>query len=453
MKPVVSTGGSARHRLARVVCVSICLLAIGTSSATAAARHVAPSQVRIVENAGRYQLLVNGAPFRVKGAGLEHGDQEALAARGGNAFRTWRTDNERESGRAVLDRAHSNGLFVALGIELGAERHGFDYDDARAVARQLDRVRAEVRRYKDHPALLMWVVGNELNLEARNPRVWDAVGQLAEMIHRIDPDHPVTTTLAGFDAELVQQIRTRAPSLDLLGLQLYGEISRLPEKLQSSGWDRPYLVTEWGPTGHWESPVTDWGAPIEDDSSTKAATLAERYRRYIDADQRRCLGSFVFLWGQKQERTPTWYGLFLESGEATASVDAMQYAWTGAWPANRSPEIKPIELESQSAAQSVVVAPGQRLRARVDARDPEEDALDYRWSVMQESRAKSVGGDPEVLPKRMRLRFEQPSPGSLRFEAPRRPGAYRLFVTVHDGEGNAAYANFPILVERRTDAR
>jgi len=32
------------------------------------------------------------------------------------------------------------------------------------------------------------------------------------------------------------------------------------------------------------------------------------------------------------------------------------------------------------------------------------------------------------------------------FTAPRRPGAYRLFVYVHDGDGSAGHANIPFYV-------
>ena len=41
------------------------------------------SQVRIVHEAGRYRLLVDGQPYVVKGAGMADGGQETLAARGG----------------------------------------------------------------------------------------------------------------------------------------------------------------------------------------------------------------------------------------------------------------------------------------------------------------------------------------------------------------------------------
>ena len=62
---------------------------------------------------------------------------------------------------------------------------------------------AQVREYKDHPALIIWVIGNELNME-KNPKVWDAVNDLSKKIHQIDPNHPTTTPLAGFKQDLVQ---------------------------------------------------------------------------------------------------------------------------------------------------------------------------------------------------------------------------------------------------------
>lgn len=412
-----------------------------------------PAQVSIHEGPEGYRLLVNGQPFVVRGAGLVEGSQEELAARGGNSFRTWSTGTDRERVLAMLDRARRNGLMVAMGIEVARERHGFDYDDAASVRRQWERIREEVRLYRHHPAVLAWVVGNELNLESRNPRVWNAVNDIAVMIHQEDPRHPVMTTLAGFDPALAMQIRTRAPALDLIGIQLYGDIVALRDKLAQSRWTGPYIVTEWGPTGHWESPRTAWNAPIEGDASTKAGWLLERYQRHIASDTRQGLGSYVFLWGDKQERTPTWYGLFLREGQSTPGVDAMQYLWTGRWPANRAPSITPITLERKRAEESVVLRPGQAAAAQVESRDAEEDPLSFRWRLLEESTATSVGGDAEPAPARVRLVANETEPGTLRFRAPARIGNYRLFVEVHDGKGHAAYANFPFRVDEAGTAR
>ncbi len=408
----------------------------------------APSQVRIVQQDGAHVLLVDGAPFRVKGAGMSGDRQEALAARGGNSFRTWSTGMDEARVRAMLDRAQRNGLKVAMGIEVGNERHGFDYDDRAAVKRQLERIRREVGLYKDHPAVLMWVVGNELNLHYSNPKVWNAVGGIADMIHAEDPNHPVMTTLAGFDRKLIDLLKARAPSLDLIGIQLYGDIGALPEKLESSGWTGPYVVTEWGPTGHWESPLTTWKAPIEDDASRKAALLQQRYEQVIAADTKQGLGSYVFLWGDKQERTPTWYGLFLPSGESTPAVDAMQYVWTGAWPANRAPSIQPLRLDGRVAIDSIVLAAGKSYAAQADAQDADGDALTYTWTVLHESTATSIGGDREDVPDEVELVLQQDGKGGMTFIAPDAPGAYRLFVEANDGQGHAAYANLPFLVAR-----
>ncbi|WP_241688392.1 hypothetical protein [Pseudoxanthomonas composti] len=424
-------------------CAVIALVSLLPQAQAQAAR---PAHVRVVQQGEGYQLQVDGAPFLVKGAGMGSGGQAALVAAGGNAFRTWDSDDVAKT-TAMLDQAQANGLKVSLGLVVARERHGFDYGDAQAVAGQRERLRKQVMAYKDHPALLTWLVGNELNLESTDLRVWDAVGELARMIHRLDPHHPVMTTLAGFDKPLIEAIKTRAPALDLIGIQLYGDIDALHDKLESSGWRGPYIVTEWGPTGHWESPTTAWGAAIEDDASRKAQLLAQRYARDIASDTRQGLGSYVFLWGNKQERTPTWYGLFLADGSATPSVDAMQRAWTGHWPANRSPSITPIVLEGRQAIDSVTLRPGQPVTAAVQTQDPDGDALEVRWQIREESTATSVGGDPEQVPTVMPTSFRAVEIGKAYFAAPARAGHYRLFVEVRDGKGHAAYANFPFRVQ------
>jgi hypothetical protein len=432
--------------------VMACLLALGTSlSSVAWAQDVAkaqgPSQVRIVKDGDGYRMTVDGQPYYVRGAGSASGDLEQLAARGGNSFRTWSTGTDVAQVRAMLDRAQRNGLTVAMGMTVGKERHGFDYDDPEAVAAQLAALREEVRLYKDHPAVLMWLVGNELNLEYSNPKVWDAVGQIADMIHEEDPNHPVMTPLAGFNRELIDRIKARAPSLDLIGVQLYGDIGQLPAKLRAADWTGPYVVTEWGPTGHWESPLTAWGAPLEDDASRKAALLQQRYRDTIAADTRQGLGSYVFLWGNKQERTPTWYGLFLPTGESTPAVDAMQQLWTGHWPDNRAPSIEPARIDGRLATDSVVLAPGSTHAATAPSQDPDGDTLQRHWYALEESTATSIGGDAEAVPAQIDLHAHVDQDGRLRFTAPGKTGNYRLFVEVRDGQGHAAYANIPFRVE------
>lgn len=407
-----------------------------------------PVRVQILHTNGGYRLYVDHKPFYIKGAGLGMGSQEKLAEHGGNSFRTWQPGNGNFSGRQILDRALTNGLYVTMGLEVGRERLGFDYNDKVAVTHQLEKIRNEVLEYKDHPALIIWAIGNELNLDAKNPKVWDAVNDISKMIHQIDPNHLTTTPLAGFNREVVQQVKSRAPDLDLVSFQMYGDIINLPRYLRESSWNGPYMVTEWGATGHWEVKKTDWGAPIEDDSTKKANFYQRRFETVIKADQKQCVGSYVFLWGHKQERTPTWYGMFLESGEETAAVDTMQFVWTGAWPANRSPQLEGAWLDGKTAYQNIHLRPGQTYLAKVQAEDHNLNSLAYSWEVVAESTDLKTGGDFESKPLSLTGLVRDPDKSSSLLKAPSQPGAYRLFAYVFNGNGHAAYVNLPFYVDQ-----
>ncbi|MEQ1594397.1 MAG: glycoside hydrolase family 2 TIM barrel-domain containing protein [Casimicrobium sp.] len=438
----VARASAALAMLALSACANNSMQTQMTTQTTQSPTHVTVQTIN-----GKSQLIVNGKAFYVKGAGLEFGSPETLAANGGNAMRTWRTENGKTSGRAVLDRAWANGLYVVTGIEIARERHGFNYDNPADVRRQFEQVKSEVLALKDHPALILWSIGNELNLNSKNPKVWNAVNEISRMIHEIDPHHPTMTTLAGINKEVVDHIKARAPDLDVLGVQMYADIVNLPRYLRESGWTRPYLVTEWGATGHWEVPKTEWGAPIENDSRVKAEFYRQRFDAAIRTDTSQCLGSFVFLWEQKQERTPTWYGMFLDSGEKTATVDVMHEIWKGAPPANRSPRIVSASLNGKSAAQNVRVRPGQSASANVRATDADGDRLTYRWEVMEESRDLKEGGDVEARPRTLTGLIAQPAAAQITFTTPSARGAYRLFAYVYDNRGAAAHVNLPFFVE------
>lgn len=406
-----------------------------------------PAKVELKKEDGRYTLLVNHKPFFIRGAGLEFGNVQQLAAHGGNSFRTWRVDNAHESGRQTLDRAWQYGLYVTLGLDLARERHGFNYNDPAAVAAQKERIKAQVLRYKDHPAVLMWAIGNELNLNATNPKVWDAVNDISKMIHQIDPNHLTLTPLAGCSPRVVREVMARAPDLDLLGIQMYADIVNLPEHLRECGYHGAYVVTEWGATGHWEVGKTDWGAPLENDSSTKADFYLTRYQKSIAADPDHCLGSYAFLWGDKQERTPTWYGVFLKTGEETEAVDVLHYLWSDKWPTNRSPRFDGLWLDGRTAAQNVRLQPGRKYRVKLAAHDPDHDPLTYRWVVMNESAATSTGGDAEQIPKKWPGLVTPADQAEVELCAPAQPGAYRLFGYALDDHGHAAYGNIPFRVD------
>ena len=191
-----------------------------------------PAKVAIVNSNGKYTLLVNNEPFYIKGAGLSYGDISKLAKNNANSFRTWTTNNGVKSGKEVLDEAYENGLMVAMGINLAKERHGFDYNNKLAVKKQYEGIKKEVLELKDHPALLLWVIGNELNLKYTNIVMWDELNNISKMIHKIDPNHLTTTTLAGISQKEVTLIQEKCTDLDILSIQMYGNLENLPQLIK-----------------------------------------------------------------------------------------------------------------------------------------------------------------------------------------------------------------------------
>lgn len=404
-----------------------------------------PSKVEVKKNAqNQYRLFVDGEEFYVLGAGCEGGNVAALAASGANSLRTWMDQDIRPTEISVLDEAQKHGLKVLMGIKFGRERHGYDYNDTTWVLEQRNEIIEKVKAYKDHPALLGWIIGNEINLGTKNMKIYDEVNALSKMIHEIDPNHPTTFTLAGIGKHEADYIKENCTDVDFLCIQMYADIVNLQKRIADAGWDGPYLVTEWGATGHWEVKRTDWDVAIEQTSKEKSDAFLHRYEVAIQADTINCMGSYVFLWGQKQERTPTWYGMFLESGEKTEMVDAMHMIWNGEWPENRSPQIDSFLLEGKTAHENVKVKKSELFNAEVFFTNYEStDSLTFMWEVIEESTDHGWGGDFETRPKTV---FHEELGSKIEIHAPD-TGAYRLYVYVTDNNGNAGTANIPFLVE------
>ncbi|MEM9400846.1 MAG: glycoside hydrolase family 2 TIM barrel-domain containing protein [Pseudomonadota bacterium] len=437
-------------RLSCAGLASVALLAAFAGNVQAGQDDPPGSVVKVVQQSdGSFTLLRNGEPYQVKGAGLGTGDLALLKASGGNSVRTWGiTELEQViDGKPLLDRAHELGITVTVGLWVQHVRHGFDYGDAAFIERQRKRVREAVLKYKDHPAVLTWGLGNEMEAfmeEGTDVRIWKELNHLAGMIKELDPHHPVMTVLASATESNIDAIHEYYPNIDIVGVNAYGAAAGVGKSLLESGWQGPYMLTEFGVLGTWEVRQTSWGAPIEPDPSTKAGETYTAYTLDRDNNSGRSLGSHVFFWGQKQETTSTWFGMFLPSGEKLPRVDAMAYAWTGEWPENRAPKLQSLETPVALGE----VAPGSRSWAEADIIDREGDELSYTWEILAESNDRRIGGDAEAVPPSFpdAIRKGQGTP-RIEFRAPKTPGAYRLFVSAYDGEGGAVVHNLPFIVK------
>lgn len=378
-------------------------------------------------------ILVDGKPFKIRGASGETRLVE-LKGLGANTLRSYGGEADR-----LLAEARAAGLKVILGFWLEHPRRGFDYGDRRQVEAQLARLREFVLRHKDDPALLMWGIGNEVEAELTDDSmVWPAIEEAARLVKSLDPDHPTMAVLAETGTDKVRKVSELASSIDVLGVNSYGEaLPSLPARVRAQGWTGPLVITELGPRGQWDAPRTPWNAPIEPTSTEKAALLS----RYIATVEKESAGEILFYWGQKQEVTPTWHSLLLPSGEWTQAAEAMAEAWGGTTPGgNRAPRLAALRLEPGQSWDRAATA-----HAVLEANDPDGDPLAVEWRILQESTELGVAGDPEPVPPDRSAALREPSAAGVRID-PLPPGKYRLFAIVRDGRGAAATANLPFQV-------
>jgi hypothetical protein len=400
--------------------------------------------VTIQKDGAKFTVLRDGQPYVIHGIGGQSHLDRAVQM-GATSIRTWGSENA----GTVLDDGRDHGMTVLLGIWLSHDAASFVDEGYK------NQIRGELQglldQYKSHPALLMWAIGNEINLGADTPDAWLFVNELAGMVHAQDPNHPAVTVIAGANGGVIENIVSHAPSIDVIGINSYGGVTGVGDAVAATSFGGPYMVTEWGPTGHWEVQSTSWNAPVEPTSSDKADSYGSRWS-YLASQMDRCVGSYVFLWGQKEERTPTWYGMFAEdrpdlglSSQTYGTVDALQYAWTGQWPAQRAPLVSSLVVNGKQASDGLTVAPGQSLSATVTAADPEGDALSYSWELLVEASQLGNGGSSEPRPDVVAGAISG-SGAQVSVTAPG-PGQYRLYVYALDGNAGVGSANLPFLVQ------
>jgi hypothetical protein len=227
----------------------------------------------------RYVLTVDGAPSVVRGMGynpwyaslptdqrqaLYERDFAAMQQIGVNTLEGWFQDQFDE---VTLDAAQRHGIKVIMPFELNQD---YDYSDPAVKDRFRREVKDWVLRYRDHPAVLMWGPGNEVmhrlifptavqgKKDAAQEARADAYGafyvELMDMVHDLDPNHPVIYRdaedlyFARFRQSLQQDGKPRP--WFIYGMNVYTQ--RLAEDIDrwpTQGVDAPLLISEFSPGG------------------------------------------------------------------------------------------------------------------------------------------------------------------------------------------------------------
>lgn len=205
------------------------------------------------------------------------GDFRLLKEMGCNAIRIFYDD---KINKQLLNDMHKNyGVHVIMCNLLGAYtvgsgatwKEGTDYSNSEQKQKMKQSVETMVKEYKDEPYILMWILGNENNLPAdysginasrTNATIYPKeyaqfLNEVIEMIHTIDPDHPVAVGNA--EIGLLDVYAQYAPRLDIIGINCYrggdgfgslwGQVRDI--------FDRPVFIPEYGCDAYWEGKGED----------------------------------------------------------------------------------------------------------------------------------------------------------------------------------------------------
>jgi hypothetical protein len=405
-------------------------------------------RVHITEDKGRYSLIRDGRAFFVKGA-LGHTNLPLIRQMGGNAINVYHQFVTNE----LLNEADSLGLVVAITLDIGRPHYGADYSDSTFIDAQRSWVRDFVTKYRDHPAVLFWIIGNEIHLRRyNNIQAWKEVNHLSKMIHRIDPNHLTTTALGEFPRKERQilQIKLFCPDLDFISLNSHMRNYMVRREVRNYIWglDGPYLVTEWTGPIYWHNmDQSDWGAYLEPSSTIKADVYHHNYYVAIERDSDRCLGGFAFYWGEKQERTHTMFSLILENRYKTQAIEMLGYHWQRKWPEKWCPRIRHLAFRDSEGRKNLYLNKATSYHLDFAVVDPDSDPLRMKVEIMEEGKYRGIyGGDHEVRPPVVSTQYFDSLPANIEITTPDYEGAFRVFVYFYDPDDNVAVDNIPFYV-------
>jgi hypothetical protein len=366
-------------------------LLLPATAASAEERSVG-SVVRIAEGGeGGYTYLVDGHAETIRGMGynamLGHRSDDERAATlsrdfalmrrvGINTVLGWDRATFDET---LLDAAGASGLGVIMHFELGK---GWNYADPLLQDQLLDEIAAWVVAHREHPALRMWGVGNEVLLTS-DDEACRAFAQfyvrVYQTVRRLDPRHPLVYREAEDvrvpffrDAFAAAGVK---PDGFVFGMNFY--TPRIEEAL--AGWSGhgfavPVLISEFAPAGI---------AP-----SQRADGFREMWQRVRD-HERLVLGAAPYVWTTAgPEAVDRIFGLTDEHGQPVdAALAALQRLYRGAAAAD-DPLPEPLPRTTAGLGVSIEIAEAQllaRAMALSGLETIDAEATRSRWRALYQA--------------------------------------------------------------------
>jgi hypothetical protein len=224
----------------------------------------------------------------------EDRDIPLMKAAGINTVKIYGAPPLDRRGLALLDQLDAAGIMVVMTVF-----SQFDVNDAEGI----------VEVYRDHPAILMWLVGNEWNVnllytrgKAAPKSIDQCAARLAEVvrgIRRLDGQHPVATSY-GLGTLPAPELTAAVP-VDVWGFNVYVLPLSLGDVLDVWPARRlPFFISEYG---------TDAMAGAREDPAAQARALTAmtdqiRTASHLAARGGSCLGGTPFEWSDEWWKAP-----------------------------------------------------------------------------------------------------------------------------------------------------
>ena len=221
-------------------------------------------------------------------------DLAQIKAMNANAVYTFLDFGDGPDALAILDQAYKAGIMVIPTVD-------FDGTDDK------ERAKLIVKRYKNHPAILMWAIGNEWNINLYHGRFQTlmdaakATEETARLIKSIDTAHPVAAIFGEIiipnqSPSTKEIVNTIAPSVDVWGLNIYrgGTFGTLFDQWRAIT-DKPLFLSEFGTDSYYS---TNWW-PVQgrEDQRMQADFLTGLIKEMHS--QKGSLGGTIFEWNDE----------------------------------------------------------------------------------------------------------------------------------------------------------
>jgi Glycosyl hydrolases family 2, TIM barrel domain len=194
--------------------------------------------------------------------------------------------------RTVLDQLQASGILAIVTVVLTGSEDFAGY----------------VQLVRDHPAVLMWVVGNEWNRNqlfggCAGDACYARVNDIARTIKGLDPNHPVATSFSPNGSVPSDSDLTRLDAIDVWGLNIYsqpGFFNRFQEwRLLNMrvGLTKPFFMSEFGADAY----NNRIGAPDEAAQAAQLRIQVSEIRAQLSARNPAfpCLGGTPFEWSDE----------------------------------------------------------------------------------------------------------------------------------------------------------